>query len=469
MQKINCLILAVFVTQCTANFGYSQKRNEGVRPIPLTRPEMKQMLEDVKQRQPRIPLPELTDVDRQALGERADNYETRLRYHYLSEDRSSGGSRGSGFSRTPDPAMTLDNGFKVELFWIVSRTNNCQYCLGHQESKLLGAGRSEDRIAALDGDWSEFTPSENAAFKFARKFTYEPHRLTADDIKTLKEHFSDVQIVEMLLSMSWNNSINRWKEGVGVPQNATEGGYSRLSAITAVDSNQAIDPDKFPRGTYLTPTAAKFQKAITRVAPIVIDSQGVASTAVVCDRPPLENREETQKQLSAARERTSRIPLVDEETTQKLFDVKAGTVANWQRLLAHFPVEGVRRGQALIEADHNSHLTPLLKAQISWIVARHDRAWYAVGDAQRRLIQLGQTEQQIDQLDGDWSQFPEADRVLFVVAKHLAASPVVLSDAEVGHAVETAGPAAVVQAVNYVTHRAAFNRITEAAGLPIED
>ena len=61
--------------------------------------------------------------------------------------------------------MTLDNKFKVQLFWIVSRANNCQYCLGHQEAKLLGAGMKEDEIAALDGDWSQFTPAEQAAYR----------------------------------------------------------------------------------------------------------------------------------------------------------------------------------------------------------------------------------------------------------------------------------------------------------------
>ena len=31
------------------------------RPVPLTRPEMKELLEDMKGRKPRIPLPELTE------------------------------------------------------------------------------------------------------------------------------------------------------------------------------------------------------------------------------------------------------------------------------------------------------------------------------------------------------------------------------------------------------------------------
>ena len=103
-------------------------------PVPLTRPEMKQALEDLKDRTPRIPLPELTDADRAELGDRADSYETRLRYHYTPRTseretpRSAGGGQGGGGrNREQDPNMTLSYGFKVQLFWIISRTNNCLY------------------------------------------------------------------------------------------------------------------------------------------------------------------------------------------------------------------------------------------------------------------------------------------------------------------------------------------------------
>ena len=92
-------------------------------PVPLTRPEMKQALEDLKGRKPRIPLPELAEEDKARLGERANSYESRLRYHYLP----GGDARGGGFSRDPDPNASLDYAFKTMLFWIVSRANNCHY------------------------------------------------------------------------------------------------------------------------------------------------------------------------------------------------------------------------------------------------------------------------------------------------------------------------------------------------------
>ena len=170
--------------------GSAVAGDEDPRPTPLTRPDMKQFLEDMKSRKPRIPLPELTAEEKAKLGEREAGYEGRLRALTCRPAKAGpavAGRRARASLASPIPTMTLDYKFKTQLFWIVSRTNNCQYCLGHQESKLLGAGMKEDEIAALDGDWSEFTPAERAAFAFARKFTYEPHRLTDADIDGLRK------------------------------------------------------------------------------------------------------------------------------------------------------------------------------------------------------------------------------------------------------------------------------------------
>jgi hypothetical protein len=55
------------------------------------------------------------------------------------------------------------------------------------------------------------------------------------------------------------------------------------------------------------------------------------------------------------------------------------------------------------------------------------------------------------------------------VARKLAASPIVLTDQEVAEAVKANNARDVVQLISYVTNRAYFNRITEAAGLPADE
>jgi alkylhydroperoxidase family enzyme len=433
------------------------------RPVPVTRPAMKQLLEEMKERKPRIPVPESTD---DAAGPRGGGYEGRLRSNYLPADADSrsylgfGGSRpggGGGAGRGPmetDPNLSLDYKFKTMLFWIASRSNNCQYCLGHQESKLLSAGMTEDEVAALDCEWEAFTPAEQAAFALARRLTLEPHKLTDADIERCRKHYTDLQMLEMIVSIAGNNAINRWKEGTGVPQ--SQGG-GRGGGGASVEHS------------YLTPTSPKFTSIRTKVAPI-FDPGTEITTATKCDRPPLETGDALTAKLKEAAERKSRLPLVDESEVRTLLGDAApsGSVPNWMRLLANFPVAGKRLIQSQLSNDAKGDLTPLLKAQMSYVIGRQDRAWYAVGQSHKRLLDLGQTEAQITALDGERSELSPADRDLILVAKNLAASPVVLTDEQVAAAVATAGPRLVTQAISFTTFRAQFDRITEAAGLPVD-
>jgi hypothetical protein len=458
MRTLTLMVLSALVFVPLPATAADPPTNEP-RPTPLTRPEMKQFLEDMKARKPRIPLPELTEEDKKQLGDRGNSYESRLRYHYMPGSGSGRGGSGFSFGPSGDEA-TLDNTFKVQLFWLVSRANNCQYCQGHQESKLLRAGQKEDEIAALDFDWGLFPEAQKAAFAFARKFTNDPHKLNDADIEGLRKHYKDAQILEMILSMAGNNAINRWKEGVGVPQSAGGGGFG---------GKEPADPNA--KHTYLTPTSDKFKSLVTKVSPLSLDPKtGEPTRATVCNRPALESRDAVEKELAAAAKRSPRLPLVEDSKAREIVpeDFPKGPLPQWVRLLATFPVQGKARVASQLAAEEKGDLKPLLKAQVSWIVARQDRAWYATGEAKKRLVALGQSDEQIYKLDGDWKDFTPTEQALFTVAKKLGASPVVLTDDDVAAAVKLAGPRDVVQLVSYVTTRASFDRITEAAGLAVE-
>src|SRR5580698_6668687 len=94
------------------------------KPVGITRDEEKELLEKHKKAKPRLPFPE---------GDQTGVNNGWFRSNYVPADlRGAAGAAGGG----NDPAMTLDNTFKVKLFWITSRANNCYYCLGHQELKL---------------------------------------------------------------------------------------------------------------------------------------------------------------------------------------------------------------------------------------------------------------------------------------------------------------------------------------------
>lgn len=440
------------------------------RPTPVNRAEMKRLLEDMKQRTPRIPLPALTEEELKATEKEpnARGYESRLRNMYLpgaelrgyinfggSPPRRPGGPPPR-FTIEPDPTVTLDYGFKTKLFWIASRANNCQYCLGHQESKLLAVGLTDDDLGALDTNWEHFPENEQAAFAFARRLTLEPHRLSDADIERCRKFYNDLQILEMALSVGGNNAINRWKEGVGVPQSTNGGNFGGAQAES--------------EHSYLTPTSDKFATAASKVARVPTESatQKLAITAL--DRPKLESAAEVAEKLEQAKSRTARLPLASEEQTRKVMGelVGDGPVPAWMRLLANYPGAGLRTARNFASTEKEIDLSPLTRARIAWVVARQDRAWYALGEARARLLRLGQTDAQIAALDAGGEGLEEKDKALLVVARNLGASPVVLTDTEFEKALKLNSPRELVQAVHYVAMRALFDRFTEAAAPPLD-
>lgn len=305
---------------------------------------------------------------------------------------------------------------------------------------------------------------KQAAFALARKLSYEPYRIGDADIDSLRKHYTDLQILEMIVSVAGNNSTNRWKEGAGIPQSHSSSNFLR--------SSENVPPAGriLPIETYLTPTSDRYASRVTSTAPLVRDKAGQPTTATVQNRPPLEPRDQVERALAECRERTPRLPLVDEAKAREVLAEAwpHQKVPQWVRLLANFTREGKSRVATVRRGDEEGDLSPLLKAQVSWIIARQDRAWYAVGEAQRRLKALGWSDDQIFKLDGDWQGFTPAERAQFTLARNLAASPIVLADRDVAEALAHSPPREVVQLITYTTGRSFFDRVTEAAGLQLE-
>ena len=109
-----------------------------------------------------------------------------------------------------------------------------------------------------------------------------------------------------------------------------------------------------------------------------------------------------------------------------------------------------------------------LREAWSHVASRANRGLQGMPLAIDGILYYSSPYNQIYALDGDWKGFTPAERAQFTLAKKVAASPVVLTDDDVAAAVKLAGPRDVVQLINYVTLRASFDRITEAAGLRLE-
>ncbi len=224
--------------------------------VPLTRPRLKQLLEDSKKFEPRLKAPAPAEGGLSAGGVRSLLPPELRGGYFMQGGRSSGiglrnpnaatraegqPARASGRAE-PDPNMTLDPAYRTMLFWIVSRSNNCVYCIGHQEVILVGAGVTEDRIAGLDGDWSEYTLAERSGFALARKMTVAPHTVTDADITEACRHFTNNQVLEIIATVAGFNAMNRWTG----PLHLTQESFRE----------------------FLTPTSSKYASTITKVGPV---------------------------------------------------------------------------------------------------------------------------------------------------------------------------------------------------------
>lgn len=424
------LLSAAFVAAFTNTVHAGEKApSDQPKGVPLTRPEVKATLEKLKHRQPRLPLPPAAEGDQNANN-------GRMRELYLPAEL-----RPSASSRDPDPNMKFDAGFATMLFWIVSRVNNCTYCLCHQENKLLAAGLEEDTIAALDGEWSQFTPAQRAAFALARKLTYEPHLIMAEDIESVRKHYDDQRVLEMVYLLARYNATNRWTDGLGIP---TE--HHRV---------------------YLTPTSDEFAATVTSVAPFDDSARdGAFGGAPRQSRGELESPEQVLAKLEEMRSRQPRLPLVSAEEVQELVESDEAP-ALIDRLLGHFPVHGKAWILQLRAARDKGQLSPELKAQIAYTAARQDRAWHALASARARLKSLGYDDDRVFALD-DLTKLPGAEQAALGLARKSTAAPQRISDADIAAVRQHYKDSEVAEIMYHVTVAAFVDRLSEAAGLPVE-
>lgn len=377
---------------------------------PADRRAMLEALEALKARTPRLPMPADAVAAIQAgAAEPVVNNALLRRIHLPAS------VQGPSL-RVKDPALGLPEDLAVELFWIASRANDCHYCLGHQEGKLLRLGVAEETLADLDADWSRFPPDRQAAFAFARQLTLAPHTVGDAEIDRLRPHFAPERILEIAFLVARYNSTNRWTDATGIPQEAFRSFASTLP------------PPQLSRPT------------IVAAAP--------------SPRPGPLSAPEWHARIAALASRRCRLPLADGESPL-------------ERLLGVFPVAG--RGmfdqwQAL-EAD--GRLSPRVRAALVWTAARADGAWFMQRESHRRLRTLGLDDDEIFAIDTPACPGDLAGPVAF--ARRLTAQPQQVGDDDVARLLAGHPPEIVAEMIFTVGMAAFLDRVTEAAGLGWSD
>ena len=434
---------------CVATVCASGWAAEIQTDLTKTRPEMKKRIEGLKEREARIPLPALT-AEEVASGRRSVN-NGRLRSLYLPESWQTSRSgtpnaQGQRSSNPPNVAANLnqqqqapDYGFKTRLFWIVSRTNDCQYCLGHQELKLRRAGMTEDQIASLDSKWTAFPADEQAAMRITRKITLTPHLVTGEDLSALKKHYTDAQIVDIIQTVAGNNSTNRWTASTGIPQDRSFGG----------DEPSQLD----------TPTSPEFANIETKVAPLDYKP-----------RAAWESRSEAEAAMAGCQGRAPSVKLPSMEVARQALaaDTPGITPPVWCQAMAYSPQSALRGWKHRQAVTRDGKLNANLKALIAWVVARENRAWYSAAHAKVKLNALGIADDTLYSIGTNEASFTPAEQATFAFSRKLTSAPHTIVDEDVAGLRKLFSDNEVAEIIFLVCDANSFDRFTEMLRLPLE-
>ena len=393
--------------------------------IPQNRQAMKQLLNDLKKRQSRLPLPAKVE-DTAATNGRPVVNNGLARRTYLPESWY-----GADFNN--DPAMTLTYVFKTQCFWIVSRGNNCHYCLGHQEHKLHAAGLSDRDIALLDYDWEKLDPMVRKGAELAKRMTLSPHLIKATDIEKLRPELSDAQIIELVYTIAMFNSVNRWTDALGLPQD------DRMR-------DQNIN--------FLTPVDAEFQNRVG----------GIAAAAVDEPERMLPRFEDAVAEMKAAAARQSRVELPSEDAARKMLGADAeGAIEDWERALATFPEVGKRQWNAFRAMESDGHVDQRVKAIIAWTTARHNRSAVSLVKATQRWASLGVTESGIKGME-QGETLSDVEKLVATFAAKLTNHPQRITDADIQALRDVYSDQQVAEIVYLIAAANMFDRFTETLG-----
>ena len=347
----------------------------------------------------------------------------------------------------PDPNMTLDYAFKVMLFWIVSRSNNCVYCTGHQENKLTAAGVTEDRIAALDGDWSEFTHAERAAFALTRKLTVAPQTITDADIDAAKKHFTNLQVLEIITTVAGFNGMNRWTGPLRLTQQEFR--------------------------VFLTPTSPKYEAVVTKLGPVAAGEH----------RSPLRAGGRASAGAGAAirgRGEVGRVPRAGSSVRPGRRIGRPGAVAG--RLVPGRQTAaelGPPPGQLPQERPGEDRQPAGLAHQGEPTAQAEGGARLGLGPSRPGLVRLGLRPRRLRALDiaddtifaidqGTDSKFTPAERAAFAFARKLTVDPALIDDDDFDGLKKYYSDTEIAELIHHVNQAVFFNLVTEAAGLPLD-
>jgi uncharacterized peroxidase-related enzyme len=118
---------------------------------------------------------------------------------------------------------TLPSELKPMIGIMSSIAAGCRYCQAHEAVDARERGVADQKIEAIwDFERSPlFDEGERVALRFARDASLVPNEVTSEHFRSLREHWDDGQIVEMLAVVGLFGFLNRWNDAMATQLEAT--------------------------------------------------------------------------------------------------------------------------------------------------------------------------------------------------------------------------------------------------------
>ena len=114
------------------------------------------------------------------------------------------------------PEREVSGELKQLVFTVASLASGCRHCQSHGAYHLHKIGVSDGKIQAL---WSFetsdlFTDAERAALRLAMAAGVAPNMTEPENFVEMRQHFTNIQIIEILAVIAVGGYLNRWNDTV---------------------------------------------------------------------------------------------------------------------------------------------------------------------------------------------------------------------------------------------------------------
>ena len=108
----------------------------------------------------------------------------------------------------------VDTGLKQLVAYVASTAAGCRYCQAHTSAHAAHAGVDAEKIGhAFEYDTNPiFSDAERAALRLAQDSALQPNLVEAGHFESLRRHFEEAQIVELVAVCALFGFLNRWND-----------------------------------------------------------------------------------------------------------------------------------------------------------------------------------------------------------------------------------------------------------------